>query len=295
MILTKDYFEEFEMDLTGTCNLQCPLCTRNYVHAQHCSYIHIRPLEDIIKQLDTFTGLKRAFVAGQVSEPTLYPEFPDYLRYLKSRNMDVSLFTNGGLKRPEFWLEVGEILSDTDEVHFTICGSTQELHEKYRVGSRLQDILDNSKAYRSSGKTNDYCQFIEFEYNKHDYDEVRKFEFTNHYKVHSEGDRLFNKKLVQEDTGVRPVSNKDILIKWILDGRPKRGKSCIDCVSIKHKKVYISQEGKVYPCYMHCEYNPEDDFDFDYTDILDHKFDKCSLCDTRVRQKVEKMGLDFLC
>ena len=25
--------EEIEMDLTGTCNLKCPLCTRNYVHA----------------------------------------------------------------------------------------------------------------------------------------------------------------------------------------------------------------------------------------------------------------------
>ena len=35
MILSKDFFEEFELDLTGTCNLQCPLCSRNYKHAQH--------------------------------------------------------------------------------------------------------------------------------------------------------------------------------------------------------------------------------------------------------------------
>ena len=296
MILTKDYYESFELDLTGTCNLSCPLCTRNYTHAQNAVYENIRPLSEVIEQLDSFPNLKRAFVAGQVSEPTLYPEFHDYLKYLKSRNIEVKLFSNGSARNPEWWSEVGGILSDTDEVHFTVCGSTQELHETYRIGSSLQMVLDNAKGYRRSGKTNDYCQFIEFEYNKHDRVNVEKLEFTNHYMVQSEGDRIFNGKEKLEGISVRPVENRDKLIRWVLSRRPTE--SCIKCVSIIYKKVYISQTGMVYPCYMHCEYNPEDtgfNETLDYTDIQNHKYDKCFICDEKVRKKIKSLGLDFVC
>jgi MoaA/NifB/PqqE/SkfB family radical SAM enzyme len=295
MIVTKDYYEEFEMDLTGTCNLSCRLCTRNYSHAQHTVYENVRPLTEVIEQLDSFPNLKRAFIAGQVSEPTLYPEFLDYLRYLKSRDVVIELFSNGGVRDSDYWTEIGNILDDGDMVHFTVCGSTQELHEKYRVGSSLLKILDNAEGYRRSGKTNDYCQFIEFEYNKHDYENVRGLGFTNHYRVGSEGDRLFNDKVVPEDHDVRPVRNREKLIRWILNNRPSRDKSCIQCVSIAQKKMYISQSGVVYPCYMHCEYDLDDVFDYDYTGILNHNFDKCSICDKDVRWKVEALGLDFLC
>ena len=32
---------------------------------------------------------------------------------------------------------------DNDKIFFTVCGSTQELHEKYRVGSQLYDVFEN--------------------------------------------------------------------------------------------------------------------------------------------------------
>jgi len=296
MKISRDYYEEFEMDLTGVCNLSCPLCSRNYTHAQHMVYKNIRPLDEIKKQLDTFPNLKRTFLAGQVSEPTLYPDFLDYLRYLKSRNIYVELFTNGSTRDTKFWKEVARILDDNDQVHFTICGSTQELHEKYRVGSSLQKVLDNAKVVRSI-RPIDYCQFIRFIYNKDDEKNVQKLEFTHHYTVDSEGDRLYNDKIRPEDSSIRPLETRDKLIKWIFNNKCQ--KNCkIQCRSLEDKKIYIDQTGKTSACYVHYEFHPENVFEgdnFDYTDILDFKYDNCFICERKTKMFIEKMGLDFVC
>jgi MoaA/NifB/PqqE/SkfB family radical SAM enzyme len=296
MTLKREDYLEFEMDLTGTCNLSCPLCTRNYSHADHTVYKDQRPLEDIIKQLDTFPNLERTFLAGQVSEPTLYKDFLNYLRYLKSRNIYIQLFTNGSTHEPKWWEEVGKILEASDEIHFTICGSTQELHEKYRVGSNLKKLMANVEGYRKTGKGNDYCQFINFEYNKHDYVNVQKMNFTHIYLIESEGVRSENEKKIEVPEGVAPTETRDKTIKWIFNNQPTEG--VIKCKSLENKKLYINQSGRISACYIHYEYNPEDLFEgdsFDYADILDFKYQKCFVCEERTRFKIEKLGLDFVC
>lgn len=58
-------------------------------------------------------------------------------------------------------------------MYFTICGSTQELHEHYRKGTNLSSILHNAEVLRMSGKHNDYAQCIRFNYNSNDFDSKR--------------------------------------------------------------------------------------------------------------------------
>jgi MoaA/NifB/PqqE/SkfB family radical SAM enzyme len=303
--VTRDYFEEFELDLSGVCNLSCPLCSRNYVHAQHMVYKNVRPLEDIIAQLDTFPNLKRAFVAGQVSEPTLYKDFLDYLRYLKSRDIYIELFTNGSTRNAAFWKEVGNILDESDQCHFTICGSTQELHEKYRVGSDLNKLLRNAEAYRSAGKNNDYIQFIKFEYNADDENSpgMQKLYdiFSHHYTVETEGVRRLNDKVVDPGEGVKPEDVRDRTIKWMYDNRPRPddGKRYeMKCKSLVDKKIYIDQMGRMSACYVHYEYEPAHTFDgdtFDYAPILNFEFKDCWACESKCRYMIEKLGVDFVC
>ena len=136
-ILNKIDIEEIEMDLTGICNLACPLCTRNYVHAKPMLVKNIRPLLEITNQLDTFINLKRFACAGTISEPTLYPDFIEFVKYLNSRSITYEIFSNGNTHDEKWWEELGKIINGKSRVIFTVCGSTQELHEKYRVGSSL--------------------------------------------------------------------------------------------------------------------------------------------------------------
>lgn len=301
----RDFFEEFELDLSGVCNLSCPLCTRNYAHAQHTVYKNQRDLEDIIAQLDTFPNLKRAFVAGAVSEPTMYKDFLNYLHYLKSRNIYIELFTNGSTRKPEWWTEVAEILDETDQCHFTICGSTQELHETYRVGSNLEKLLKNVEGYRRAGKGNDYMQFIKFEYNAHDEHSpgMEKIyeQFSHHYTVATEGDRRLNEKMVPPKPGVEPEETRDKTIKWMYANRPTPEDDKqydMRCKSLLDRKIYIDQSGRMSACYVHYEYEPQHTFDgdtFDYQPILDFEFKDCWACEKKCRYMIKKLGVEFVC
>jgi MoaA/NifB/PqqE/SkfB family radical SAM enzyme len=304
VIKSKLDIEEIEMDLVGLCNLQCPLCTRNYAHAEHMLKKNVRPIEEIIAQLDTFKNLQRFFIAGAVSEPTMYKYFDEFIDYLNSRDIYYELFTNGNTRDTEWWAALAKRIPDKCKVYFTICGSTQELHAKYRVGSDLQQILDHAAAYRSTGKTNDYIQHILFEYNKEDLASQGMQDIVNSFNnvlyVDSEGIRRLTDYKHVFSTDIRPRHSRDNLIKELFRRRPKPddGKKYeINCKSLQEKKVYINQFGKISACYIHAEFE-QDYFEgeiLDYTDILEFKYPDCFLCEKQTKCFIEKMGLDFVC
>jgi len=304
MLVYKSQIEEIEMDLVGTCNLNCPLCTRNYTHANHLEGKNIRPLEVIKKQLDGFTSLKRFFIAGAISEPTMYKWFLEFLEYLNSRNIKYELFTNGNTHNYEWWKKLGEIVPEDCIIVFTVCGSTQELHEKYRVKSNLEEILHHAKAVRESGKGNDYIQTIRFVYNEKDLEspEMAKIinEFSNHMPVDTEGIRRNNDYNAEFDLeGMQPIPLRNAAIRSLFANRPKPGDDVeIQCKSLMLKKVYINQYGQVSPCYIHAE-NEDDWFAeeevYDYSPILEFNYPDCFLCERKTKLFIDKLGLDFVC
>ena len=189
-------------------------------------------------------------------------------------------------------------------VAFTICGSTQELHNTYRVGSNLQQIIDHARALRKNGLGNDWMQHIRFEYNAEDLksESMQSIikEFSNVMYVETEGIRRLNDYNKAFPINVRPLTTRDQTIKQLFKNRPmpNDGKTYdIQCRSLEQKKVYINQYGQVSACYVHAEF--EKDYfaeeDFDYSDILKFNYPDCFLCEKRTRTFIEKMGLDFVC
>lgn len=305
MIIQKSDIEEIEMDLVGMCNLSCPLCTRNYVHANHMLGKNVRPIEDIIKQLDTYPNLQRFFIAGAVSEPTMYKYFDEFIDYLNSRDIYYELFTNGNTRNEEWWEELGRKIPEKCFTAFTICGSNQKMHETYRVGSDLNEILRHANSYRKNGKNNDHVQTIRFDYNKDDLKSPEMEDiinlFASHIAVETEGIRRRNDHVEVVEDGVQPIEIRDLTIKTLFDNRPRPddGKKYeIRCNSIRDKKLYINQYGQVSACYIHAE-NEQDYFSegstMDYGDILEFKYPDCFLCENRTKTFIEKMGLDFVC
>lgn len=286
-----DKIEEFEIDLTGTCNLRCDRCSRNYVHAQHLVGKNIRPLSEICAELDQFPRLKTCMLAGQTSEPTLYPEFTGFLRYLKNRGIHVDLYTNASKNRQELFKEIGEILSNTDTVIFTICGSTQELHQRYRIGSKLTNILDNASALRAV-KPIDVLQYIRFKYNFADWksNSWKNLGFTKCFWVESEGPRIYNETINPRES--EPVKEKfyETLFGKVLGKKYTDGDFV--CSHLNSKKIYIDQFGRVYPCYTIAEYDKIELSDFDYNFPTKTA---CKLCTVYSRHLMQKYGLDFLC
>lgn len=301
--LNIDQIEEIELDLTGYCNLACPLCTRNYAHAVHLLKKNIRSLKEIVDQLSKFINLKRFFIAGAVSEPTLYPEFIQFIEYLNSRSITFELFTNGNTHNQQWWQKLGEIVLDNSLVAFTICGSTQELHEKYRKNSNLQQILSNAQAYRKNDRHNDWAQLIRFEYNKDDINSqnMRSIisQFSHVMIVDSEGIRRLDSKIASYEHDIMPIKKRDSAIKYIFNQRSQQQHSPICCKSYNEKKVYIDQFGKIYPCYIAAEFMPDMNFvsgsTLVYDGVFNHRYIDCYACTEYVNNMIDKLKLDFIC
>ncbi len=81
---------DIELELTTLCNAQCQLCYRNYTtFAEHYPENKVRPIREVIAQLETFPDLEWVRLVGTISEPTLYKDFFELVQYIKSRNIKI--------------------------------------------------------------------------------------------------------------------------------------------------------------------------------------------------------------
>ena len=305
--LTRKDIVELEMDLNGVCNLKCPLCTRNYKHAEHLIKPHSRSLEEIIKQLDSFPNLKIFYMAGTVSEPTLYKSLHQLCEYLVKREIKIELFTNGNTHNENWWKRLGEILSPRDRVYFTVCGSNQIFHAAYRVGSSLEEILLHHQAFISTNSHKiDRVQHIMFDYNRADFESLEMKEIISRFSgtklVDTEGMRSVNEYIRTFDKDIiKPENERERAITSLFNIRPKPddGKKYeIKCMSQRDSKIYIDQFGRISPCYGHAEFAGPGHFSgevFDYNEVLSFKFHDCFKCEKRIQKFIEVMELDFVC
>lgn len=304
ILFAKEKIERLEIDLTGSCNARCPLCARNYKHLN--VVYNERHLNEITKQLDEFINLKYIHLVGAMSEPTLYKQFFSLCHYLIKRNIVIEVCTNGDTHTPDWWAKLGEILTEKDSVYFSVCGSTQELHEIYRVGCSLENLLENARAFRKANKYGiDYVQHIEFEYNKEDiksprmqeiFAEFSNINMTLTYFTRDKGiyKNPFNldKLLVSDDY----LKKYDAVLKYTQNKWDKRfeRKVELDCYSINTKSIHIDQFGKIYPCYIWLEESRVDEWNGDYQEIIDFKHECCKNCEKNAVRMLNEWGCELL-
>lgn len=169
--------KDLEVELTNICNLKCPLCIRNTKTFKSLKlkkeFLDKNILFDILDK----NKVQSLVFAGSIAEPTLHPEFLDIITYiLKKYDIKITLYSNGTsneLLYKKIALLFASKLKGINKIIFTVAGSTQELHEKYRVGSNLADII---KKYDICSK---YCytelNWLIFNYNYEDYTNNKNF------------------------------------------------------------------------------------------------------------------------
>ena len=304
--MNKDDILDIELELTTICQAECLLCYRNYKSFDtHYPVDIVRPLDDIKNQILEYKNLKWIRLVGSISEPTLYPEFLELVRFIKNKNINIEICTNGSTKSELFWRNLSNILTKNDKVYFTICGSTQELHEKYRAGTNLQKILKNARYFRSKNK-NDYAQCIRFSYNDDDFNSERfndmVSEFSNiywtetfllkdksNYKIIDDIDYLtpFQEKRSQYNT-IEKIANK----KWreSLKGKTKR----TWCKAFHEGRIQIDIHGNEYPCYLFLEASGGKVWDGNWEDIFNLKYECCKFCEESVVKLCNELDLDYV-
>lgn len=291
-----------ELELTNICNLKCAMCT--LVNASFNITQYIRPINEWIIQLDLMTNLNTVILSGKNSEPTTYPFLIELIDYLKHRNIKIILTTNGSFRDEIYYYNLMQHLTDQDEVYFALCGNTQSLHEKYRVGSNLMKILNNVRAFQTNNiNKNDYGLFIIFEYNKMYIDKMKPiFQlFSNVQTIHTVP---FSERFNFVD-----LMEKNICLPLDLSKQYKKLKEYnlksnlqISCRSFNMKSVVIDNFGKIYPCSISRMYRYNQKYFYNakyhkcnYSNILQYKYMFCYECEHNMIEFITRNNIACCC
>ena len=167
---------EWEIDTTNICQLKCPLC--------HTGLGNIHR-EKGVMSFDVFTGVVDQIKDSCIwltlyswGEPFLNPRVHEFVAYAHKQKIATLISSN--LNKPLTPLLARQIVgSGLDVLVVSIDGVTQEVYETYRVGGRLDRVMDNlnllAEAKREMGSATPHIewQFIVMRQNEHQMDEAR--------------------------------------------------------------------------------------------------------------------------
>lgn len=299
-----------ELGLINKCNNICPLCLRNDKELMSHTVKNQRlEFNALCQFLDSLVNLERVVLMGAVSEPTLYPELFDLIRYMKGRGLRVRISTNGSANKVEWWRELGQLLDKNDIIRFPIDGSTNELHQKYRRGSTIEKVLERHRAFKfnEDGTRNSECttilQHIQFKYNEHDAPNIRDIYFREDFDL-LEMSPCYEPKLATPgiiEQGIIPIDRLMLYQKLKNKAIDEQKSEYIEipggCPEANDNAVYLGHAGVLVPC------NEQEDDHFkmdnvvniydntleDVFDYLNEILDNINTCET-CHRSCTKMG-----
>lgn len=128
------------LDLTTACNYECDHCVDWNILNQPFKYKH----ENLLSSLDIMhkKGLKSVILIGG-GEPTLYPKFEDVVGFLKEREIQIAVVSNGtGMHKIS---NVGELFDNYDWVRLSLdsgLDATFQAMHKPKKPITLDEICD---------------------------------------------------------------------------------------------------------------------------------------------------------
>lgn len=228
---------------TTVCQAACPQCRREdlsfYNDKIHRTELSLDQVKQVIP-INTVKNLEKVFMCGVFGDPAAAKNTMQIFKWFRSINPDITLGmnTNGGLKTPEWWQEIGQLFhKPSDYVVFSIDG-LEDTNHLYRKNVQWYKIIENVKAYTSTGASAHWDMLV-FDHNKHQVNEVtdlaKSLGFSwLRFKVSSR----FHDRPIE---GLLPPS--DFIIP-----PEKNYVSTIKCHALEEKSMYIAATGELLPC-----------------------------------------------
>jgi MoaA/NifB/PqqE/SkfB family radical SAM enzyme len=122
------------IEVTNRCNLLCETCPRTYFQREPLKSLSLHEFIDIA---DQFPQMKRALLHG-IGEPLLNRELPEIIKYLKGRNVEVIINSNGTLLTPQWQQNL--VASGLDQYRCSIDGAKDETYARIRGANLLPKL-----------------------------------------------------------------------------------------------------------------------------------------------------------
>lgn len=133
----------WHFELTSACTLKCPRCSRTELPEQlvidhlDLDFFKTNFPAKIVEQM------QRVSFCGYDGDPIYNKQFLQICQYFKQIKPGIELYivTNGSYKDEQWWIELGGILNEYDQVHFSIDGYDHNSNNLYRVNSDWNSIM----------------------------------------------------------------------------------------------------------------------------------------------------------
>lgn len=170
------YPYEWEIDTTNICQLKCPLChTGLGTVDRQKGVMHFETYTKVIDEIKDYCIWLSLYSWG---EPFLNKQIDRFVAYANKANLATIISSN--LNKP-LTPEMAESLikSGLDVLIVSVDGTTQDVYQVYRVGGRLDRVLDNMRLLVQKKKELGYktpyieWQFIVMRQNQHQVSQAR--------------------------------------------------------------------------------------------------------------------------
>jgi len=158
----------FHIEISSKCTLRCPRCARQEVPD---SLINTELDLEFFKRNFTeqfvLDNVEKITFCGDDGDPIYAHDLIPVIRYIKSiKPVEIVIVTNGSHKKPDWWRELGSVLTEQDTVHFSIDGWNNESNNLYRVNSDFDSILEGVDNLRSTSDCRTVWAAIAFKFNE---------------------------------------------------------------------------------------------------------------------------------
>lgn len=163
----------FHIEPTNKCVIECSACARTIFKKRFPKKKQVDEID--IDQLCNFLGDKTECVdiEGVYGDAIYHSKILELLGRLKQKNIRIRLTTNASGKSKIFWTKLESILSDDDEVMFSIDG-LEDTNHIYRKNSKWHTIVPALEIFGKS-KLKTTWKFIVFKHNQNQIEEAREF------------------------------------------------------------------------------------------------------------------------
>jgi MoaA/NifB/PqqE/SkfB family radical SAM enzyme len=174
-MLTLFSTQVIHIEISSKCTLKCPRCPRTELVPDNLNQ------EFSLQEFTTaftptmLSTISKIIFCGDVGDPIYAKDFLKIIKYIKhTSTTTVSIVTNGSYKDVDWWVSLGNLLGQSDQVTFSVDGWDQESNQKYRINSDWNSIVSGMRTLRSVSDCHMNWSMIYFNFNEAHVDKIKQ-------------------------------------------------------------------------------------------------------------------------
>ncbi|OIP54681.1 MAG: radical SAM protein [Ignavibacteria bacterium CG2_30_36_16] len=237
----------FSIEPTNFCNLECPECPSGLgALTRPLGLLKFENFKNIIDQIYEHCFYIQLFFQG---EPYINKELPEMIKYARSKNIYVSISTNGLLINEK---KVDIVLKNApDKLIFSIDGLDERSYQNYRIGGTFKDADAALRLFiKKKREKNLKKPFVEFQFivMKQNEDQIEKV-FSYGKEVGVDNVVLKTMQLSSYENAQHFLpENQEYRRYTVINGKLKmKGNIKNHCFALWRTSV-VTWDGKIIPC-----------------------------------------------